>query len=294
MSKRRASRQTLQRQRMKPPELVYKKLPARLTRENFPTEFFQRGIEFAVIGPTWDFNPKRTIESYRDEYAKKPEKVARNIGCRPTLSAGEKFCRNPNLITERANHDRPSPLIINGDGGPYHEWFRPSDYEYVAAYDLGLRRDAAGFCLAHGDYEEGKIVVDLMIRREVEEGAEISFAELRGITYDLWDRGFYVACVVSDTWQSEETRQEFESRGFTFRFISTVRNSAPYETLLDLLVDDKLDFYYDPIFDEEFSNLIRNGRKIDHPDHGHKDLADAVAAAVYVISETFSASPMIG
>lgn len=276
---------------MKPPELVYKKLPAKLTRENFPTEFFRADDEFAVVGPTWDFSPKVTIKDFRLEYSKKPDEVARDIGCRPTMTSGQRFCRNPNLVTERANQERKNPLKKDGT---IEDWFRPGDFEYVAAYDIGIKRDGAGFCLAHYDYELDKVVLDLMEYREAVDGSEISFEELRSITYDLWDRGFFIACVVADTWQSQETRQQFECKGFVFKFVSVDRSPAPYETLLDLLVEDKLDYYPHPVFDLEFSNLLRLGRKIDHPDNLHKDLSDAVAAAVYTIMQDYRASPAIG
>jgi len=279
------------RARMKPPPIAYRKLPPEFRPEYFPTEYFREGSSFVAVGPTWEFCPNTSMDSIREEYRKRPDDVARDYGCRPSMTSGEKFCRNPLLVTERCNHERKSPLME--DGG-YYEWFRPGDHEYVASYDLALRRDAAGFCLAHWDMETERVVVDVMQRFVPEDGGELSFDMLRHLTYDLFERGFYIAMVTADTWQSEETRQEFESRGYNFKFISVDRTPAAYQTLLDLLIDDMLDFYYDPVFDDEFSSLVRVGQKIDHPRDGHKDLSDAVAAACHVVREMYSTSPMVG
>jgi hypothetical protein len=192
----------------------------------------------------------------------------------------------------RANRDRESPVLP--DGG-YADWFRPGNFEYVACYDLASNRDAAAFCLAHYDLERDQIVFDLLIEIQAPEGGEISFAALREITYALWDRGFSIVLVVADTWQSLETKQEFVNRGFEFEFVSVQRTRGPYETLLDVLVEDKLDFYPHAKFQREFSELIDTGRMIDHPSGpgASKDVADVAAMACYVIRGRFSGVPNV-
>lgn len=275
---------------VKSPGIVLRKLPPELKTEYFPVEFFREGKRFASIVPTWFISTKQDIEDFVEDYKKRPEHVARVYGCRPTISSGDRFCRNPNLVTERANKDRENPVDEDGN---YKEWFRPGQHEYVASYDMGIKRDASGFCLAHWDMDKEKVFVDLMLSIEAPEDGEMSFDRLRNIVYDLTTRGFFICCVTTDTWQSEETRQKFVDRGYEFKWVSVDKTNAPYQTLLDLLVEDQIDYYRHLVFEREFSELIYIGKKIDHSLNGSKDLSDAVAAAVHTVREEYSATPLI-
>ena len=76
--------------------------------------------------------------------------------------------------------------------------------------------------------------------------------------------------------------QTLNSAGFKAEVFSVDRNPDSYYTLKAALLEGRLDYYYYQPFIEELQQLEEiKGSKIDHPRHGHKDVADAVAAVCY-------------
>jgi hypothetical protein len=110
--------------------------------------------------------------------------------------------------------------------------------------------------------------------------SEIDFARLRELIADLRRRGYRLAQVSFDGWQSVDSRQILRRQGFRTALVSVDRDLGPYETLKELVNTGRLHFpRYEPLLQELKRLELVDGRKVDHPRGGSKDAADALAAA---------------
>lgn len=178
--------------------------------------------------------------------------------------------------------------------------------------DPSLRGDATGFVMTHvGGFkdvvrrgEDGKqfmerapiYTVDLMLRIVPPTGDEIVLADLRHIVYDLSAHGYLITGVTLDSWQSADTIQQLNSRGYQSQILSVDTSTDPYENLKTALYEDRVKYYEYPPLLEELAQLERhyNGKKtkIDHPAKGRKDVADALAASCFALSTKGTAQPL--
>jgi hypothetical protein len=86
-----------------------------------------------------------------------------------------------------------------------------------------------------------------------------------------------------DSWGSHESIQTLQSRGYEAEHLSVDTTTQPYATLKEAIYDKRLLCYYVPKLEEELLGLQYEAKKnkIDHRPNGSKDLADALAGAVY-------------
>ena len=242
-------------------------------------ECYQYGTTLAYRSSTWAFNPTIPKEKFTDQIAKNPRKCMNEYGSvKP--QAAEAFCRDSTLVDRRANPLRLSPIK---EDGTFEDWFLPEgDTPYFFHGDLGATRDAAGFSLAHVDQERKKVVVDLMLKFVPPPGGSLQFERFKQLVLSIRKRGFYLEKVTFDSWNSIFMVQALQDRGLNVSVYSVDRTTAAYDTLLELLLMDQLDFYPNPVFSWEFSNLQFIGGKVDHKANGgEKDLSDAVSASVF-------------
>lgn len=110
---------------------------------------------------------------------------------------------------------------------------------------------------------------------------EVQIRWYRKLIWELRSRGFQIAFVSFDNFQSADSMQILESWGIETKKASTDRTTELYDTLRDVLYDSRLEGYYHELLVTELRTLtkLKNGR-IDHPPNGSKDLADALAGAV--------------
>jgi hypothetical protein len=94
-------------------------------------------------------------------------------------------------------------------------------------------------------------------------------------------RKFDVAKVTFDRWQSIEMIQSLRSMGINSDFHSVKKTD--YDTLTSAIYDTRLRGYWNELLVEEELLKLRlfSNNKIDHPNKGSKDLADALAGSVY-------------
>jgi hypothetical protein len=174
---------------------------------------------------------------------------------------------------------------------------------YALHADMAVNGDRAGMAMAHisewklADWEgvhgvvreQRPIVkVDFMATLESDTGLqpvarEVQIRWFRKLVWLLSARGFHIGWVSMDGFQSTDSLQIMTSRGIEAEVLSCDRANSPvWKTLQDLMYDGRLNAYYDDLTIFEIQSLRkRAGGKVDHPDGGSKDLADAVAAAVY-------------
>jgi hypothetical protein len=246
------------------------------------------GAEIGVIAATWHFNPKITFDSLANEFRTNPTRAWRNYGS--VLGAGslERAIPDEALIIGRVNPTRQHPW--DGLFHKYTEWFHPQfGRKYFMHFDLSKNRDATGIAVVHRE-DDGTLAIDFMHQHRPQEmGGYVNYAQLREwYVYPLTARGFHLELITFDGFQSEETRQVLQEKGYATDYCSADRDPEVYDTLLDFLFTAKLDYYNAPTFLREMKELRRvNGVKYDHPrrfqngDLGSKDVADAVACATY-------------
>jgi hypothetical protein len=134
------------------------------------------------------------------------------------------------------------------------------------------------------------------MRLKAAPGTEIMFQEIRQIIYSLKDDlGFRLKTVSMDGFQSTDTKQQLRKRRFNVQYVSTDRSKLPYEDLRDAIYENRIEFppyftYLKKGDDEpvqiavkELSELEEHDHKIDHPEDGSKDVADAMAGVVYTL-----------
>ena len=122
-------------------------------------------------------------------------------------------------------------------------------------------------------------------------GYQVSFAKNREFIFWLRKQGFFIREITSDTYQNATLAQDFIASGFNYSVLSVDRVNSdkicePYAYIKNAIYEQRLFMYDDSILTQEFLDLERNGNtgKVDHPENGRKDAADAITGA------TFSAS----
>lgn len=262
------------------------------------------GRRIAVIAPTWDLNPKITKESLADEFARNERRAWRDYGAEPSYAV-EALFRDPEVVLNMANRDREDPW--DPEPETWKPWFRGGPHEYYCHFDLSETRAATGFALGHYDCTSERVVIDAMLVFRPGAGRPVDYSGLRRLVYDLTNRGFHIACVSYDRFQSAESRQVLASRGYRVATISTdtsyhveltrpvidrntgrqVTHVTPkpleiYDTLQECLISGRLDYFPHPTLISELRTLeLQGGSKVVPGPNSSKDLADAVAIVTW-------------
>ncbi len=234
-------------------------------------------------GETFDFQGMKIPVEYQADFERNSQRALRDIAARPT-DALEAFFTDPQVI-ELACDATIRPAL--DDSGRWQADFHAPDRlpRYVHI-DLGLTRDACGLAMAHcqpapDNPDEPTAIVDLAWRLSAPEGGEVDLSRVRQLVVDMRRRGFNIAQVSYDGFQSVDSRQILQRQGFRTKLVSVDRDLAAYETLKELINTGRLRIPdYEPLKRELRSLEIIRGRKVDHPPRGSKDVADAVAGAV--------------
>jgi len=260
------------------------------------------GIQLA----TWEANLNLTEDGLAEAFHRDANPMAfwRDFGARPPLAA-EGYYPDPGRWDRQVDPDLRHPYDENDQ---LYDWWVPCcDGRRFVHVDLGAKRDAAGLAMAHAPVpgcpyyktvlRDGQIVenpraravvTDVIHRlvpgRKREVKGEISFEAVRQMIRNWQARGFNVkgGLVSYDGWQSLDSRQIFKREGYKVAEFSLDRNTEGHDTLQELLNTDRLAYYGHPVLLNEAKHLmLLHGKKVDHPKGGSKDVADAVAGAVY-------------
>ena len=123
-------------------------------------------------------------------------------------------------------------------------------------------------------------------------GRQISFDKNRNFIYWLKEKGFNIQGITTDTYQSYDTGQTLKAKGYPYDVLSVDRCDSdrickPYQYFKSTIYDKRIEFYEDKTLIDELINLERNmdTGKVDHPDGGKKDVADAVCGALFNASK---------
>lgn len=126
-------------------------------------------------------------------------------------------------------------------------------------------------------------------------GHQVSFEKNRQFIFWLKEQGFNIKGISTDTFQSYDTGQTLQAKGFNYCIISVDRVQdrlcKPYQYLKSTIYENRIETYLTKHLTEEVIGLIRdnNSGKIDHTSVGgaidSKDTVDAVCGAVYNASQ---------
>lgn len=249
------------------------------------------GSRIAAVAASWELNPdKIRFDDLATEFARNEVLAWMNYGSVILRRQGAtKALRDADMIGRNASLGRRHPW------DPSLEMF-PASFRgrtgltYFAHIDLSKNRDGTGIAIVHRELGTGIWVVDLMLQLTAPPGADIDIAGVRQkFVVDLRDkRGFNIVSVTYDGWQSEESLQHLRKANFLAEVLSVDRTKAPYDTLIGLIAQRKLDYYEYAPFKQQLEELeLVKGMKYDHPKKfrdgtpGAKDVSDAVAGAVF-------------
>jgi len=236
-----------------------------------------RARYIAVRASTWMMNPNAQRSDYVLNFAKTPRRALRDFACWPT-AVEEPWLRDPTVLGRAFKQSLVSPFEDAEEGGVFSKDFVPDDdCSYFIHIDIGLRRDAAGLSMAHWCEKRDRCVVDLAMSFQAPETENLDFRKLRLVVYELVGLGFNVAECTLDKWNSADTIAEFTRHDLEAREISDAEQVDSYDGLLELLIFNKIDLYPHELLEKELRQLQWKNQRLDHPESGSKDIADAVA-----------------
>ena len=131
-----------------------------------------------------------------------------------------------------------------------------------------------------------KIEIDFALEVRPPKGGEISFEKIRSLFCVLKDQGLNLKWITFDSYQSADSIQILRQKGFVTDTISMDKDNHSYDMLKTALYDGRIAIPEHPKLKKELLTLEFDTKrgKVDHPPHGSKDLADALAGVVFGLS----------
>ena len=230
---------------------------------------------------TWDFNPSKKKEDFKDFYENDPILAKARFECDPPY-ARDAYIRDPIPVL------RCFAAEIDEKGDVLHSRMKPIRDEsllqqgiyYFIHVDLGLRHSNAALAIAHQEGEN--VILDLMKTWISDPDRDVDFRSIENFILGLREKGFKIASVTYDKYQSVNSLQTLQAAGIPAKYKSVTRTKEAYDTLKDLIYQEKLDGYFDKEAIEEILGLdLVHGERVEARPGMNKDRADAVAGAIH-------------
>jgi hypothetical protein len=249
---------------------------------------------------------------YRKQFMNDPDKALKDLAGYPPIVGNPFIGMTFKLDAAREKwHERfgvqSSPVLPRLDIPEFAPWFRAKDtLPRVVHIDIAYSAngDALGMAMGHVrelknvDGEDRPVIVfDMILRMRPMPGREIILSDVRRVVYQLKDElGFKIKKVTLDGFQSQDTIQQFNRRRLDSEYLSVDRNLIAYQDLRDAIYEERIEFPryvtlikhgdHKPIemAYQELTQLIDTGKKVDHPEGGSKDIADAMAGVCSVLA----------
>lgn len=242
---------------------------------------------YAVKAPSWEVNPGRSIEDYKDAFILNPNDAYQRFACKPTAFSDGLF-RDPDALRDRMMIRNPVDELRRLD----LSWVPKENTTYFLHADLAQKQDRAAVAMAHVegwvnvgkimDYEQIQpvVVVDFVVWWDPQQNMPIDLKDVSEWIINLKRRGINIGRVTTDQWNSVDFQKQLNSIGIKSDTLSVARRE--YDDLVLTVYDKRVILPSVEILLKELLQLkIINDRKVDHPRSGSKDLADAVAGAVH-------------
>jgi len=240
---------------------------------------------------------------YKDAFDRNPAKAWRDFGAVPSLVLEPYFTSREIENLKKSMEDYTLPILVRDNNWTGETM--PQNATYNVHIDLAVSRDKCGFAMGH--YDQGGVVVDIVLRIVSETQAiamrqkndkydficgktQINFGEIRDIIYTLVEKGYNIRKVTFDQFQSVDSRQILEAHGFEAGLLSVDRDLIGYDTLKSLINTNRFSCPRHDVLLAECQRLeLKQGKKVDHPPLGGKDVADSVAGICRSLMEDFDA-----
>lgn len=284
--------------------------------EKYSGKFFYFDPNRLIIMPERKPGSMKIPIEYEKDFRTHPLQSLKDLAGRP-IRGGKPFITDVTTIERmflRYSASHPAMALPVDENGMISPDFRATDSLPRAVHvDLGVTKDACGIAMAHIPRivdEDGEkrfyIAFDFLMRLVAPAGGQIDLAGVRRVIYMLQDRGFKVAIVTYDGFQSTESLQQLRKRGIFSKVLSIDKELQPYQDLYDSLVEDRVEApallikngtnletsNLENIVDTELRGLQyieSNGlvMKVDHlANGGSKDVTDPMAGCVHSLQNT--------
>ena len=160
--------------------------------------------------------------------------------------------------------------------------------------DLAITGDAAGVCCGYVEkfvkISRGAAIemwplihIDFLLQVRPPNAGEIEYEKIRRILYRLREYGMNIKWASFDSFQSVDSIQILRGKGVITGIQSVDKTTDPYDLLKVAIYDGRCKMPSHYICQGELLALEKDVEKakIDHPPHGSKDVADALAGVVY-------------
>ena len=288
---------------------------------------------YRMLAPTWDsligtpilsgktfkFRGMKIPVEYEQRFISDPERALRDLGARPSL-AKQPYITFPDKIKKMFSDDIPILFETKKDTVKSFAKFKDGIHgdpsiNYYCHIDLAVNRkkgDRLGLAVGHVtgfktilDEENPLITIDIAMAITSPPGGEIMFRDVKQLIFYLQEQGFNITKLTSDSWNSVDILQTFNNHGIRAEILSVDKLSAngvseAYEKFKNALYEERVKVHKYPLLKKELEELeLVNGEKVDHPNNGSKDCADAVCGVVYNIfrsnsSHILSFTPVYG
>jgi hypothetical protein len=220
---------------------------------------------------TWEINPHypRDSEYMRSEYAKNPRNFNREYGAQ--FSDAVDGMLPPELVEKCA---------MGGETG-FNRYF-----QYLAALDTSLKRDAFAMAIGHND-DQGRVRIDLIRYWIPDRGVALDWTQIKASIENLFNT-YMVEQVIYDQYQSEAVRMHFKNYALEETTFTQPYKMLIYKNLEDLMWQDKIKYPDNKRLIAELKALQRtwNGDRfsVHHPESGpitNDDGPDVIANLAY-------------
>lgn len=257
--------------------------------EDHIREYAQPGV-FALKRPTWDVNPLIKIDGFKRNFFRDIQDARGRFACMPP-EAVDAFFKDKARVEAAFPKHRPGPFT---DAWRFRDTLTPRESDYYMHVDLAYKHDRAAVAMAHASdwvrvsygskseaYMAPRVTLDAVRWWTPRSDQQVNFQEIEDYILTLKRKGFNIKLVTFDRWGSVQFRQRLEDK---YRMLTDNLSVAKphYEDLQLCIAENRLLGYDMPLAREELLQLrIIKGNKVDHPTKGGKDVADAIAGAVY-------------
>lgn len=124
--------------------------------------------------------------------------------------------------------------------------------------------------------------IDFVVGVTAPKGQEVPLYKIQDfIEYLIKNMKYPVASISADTFQSKQTLQNLQTKGYVTENISVDRTRDPYLFLRQLVHNKQILIAKNEYVKTELKKLRDDGKKIDHPVNWHKDLSDAICGCIW-------------